>query len=129
MHRRPWVWSARILLCALFGLSAGRARADGMSCGSRLVSEGDAPYEVRSLCGSPDAENQWVEYRALRRWISTPCFVQQGVVRCGYVEEVVVPVAVEQWLYDFGPHSLVRYLTFEQGRLSRVTTGGYGTKS
>lgn len=126
MQRR--LWSIRIALCTLVCLNAASAHADGMRCGSKLVSEGDSPYQVRTVCGSPDSENQWVEYRTMRRWVSTPCFQDRGVVRCGYVEELVVPVAVEQWFYDFGPHSLVRHLTFEQGRLLRVATGGYGTK-
>ena len=37
-------------------------------------------------------------------------------------------VVIDEWTYDLGTHSLVRYLTFEQGRLLRVATGGYGNK-
>jgi hypothetical protein len=39
-----------------------------------------------------------------------------------------VQVTIDEWLYDFGPSVLVKTLTFEQGRLLRVETGGYGTK-
>lgn len=33
----------------------------------------------------------------------------------------------EEWVYDFGPRSLVRILTFRGGRLIGTETGGYGS--
>jgi len=35
-------------------------------------------------------------------------------------------VRVELWTYDFGPRSNARRLEFEDGRLARIVTGGYG---
>jgi hypothetical protein len=34
---------------------------------------------------------------------------------------------IDEWIYDFGPETFVRYLTFVDGRLFRVDTGSYGT--
>ena len=126
MHHRSWIMS--IVLCALGWLATSTALAD-MRCEGKLVSEGDTQYEVRSRCGSPDQSTQRVEQRMVRRWVSAPCQrLPTGQVQCGYLEEQIVQVTVEEWLYDLGPHSLIRFLTFEQGRLVRVTTGSYGVK-
>lgn len=110
-------------------LSAGSALADGMRCGSRLVSQGDSIGEVRSICGQPDATSQRKELRSVRRWVDGPCVNDRGTIRCGYLEERTVEVVIDEWMYDFGPSALIRHLTFEQGLLLNVATGGYGTKT
>ena len=125
---RPSVRSLSLLLALLGWIAAAPAHADGMRCGNRLVSDGDLTAEVRSRCGAPDAANQRVELRTVRRYVDGPCFNDRGTVRCGHVEERTIEVIIDEWMYDFGPHALVRYLTFEQGRLVRTATGGYGTK-
>jgi hypothetical protein len=123
----------RALLTSLavvtLSLVSGSAFADGMRCGSRLVSDGDPIGEVRSVCGAPDASAQRKELRAVRRWVDGPCVNDRGTVRCGYLEERMVEVVIDEWMYDFGPSALIRHLTFEQGRLIHVATGGYGTKT
>jgi hypothetical protein len=111
---------------SLFGVS--RARADGMRCGSKLVSDGDSMLEVRNICGAPDQATQRVEMRVMRRWVDAPCYPGRSEPRCGYMEEYAVPVVLDEWLYDFGPQVLIRTVTFESGRLIRLTTGGYGNK-
>lgn len=124
--RRPlavfWV------LAAFCAWSPGSAQADGMRCGSRLVSEGDLLYEVRQRCGDPDAMSQRVEYRTVRTFVNGPCYQEQGQLRCGQVIERTVEVVIDEWVYDKGEHKFVRYLTFEQGRLANVRTGRYGSK-
>jgi hypothetical protein len=119
-----------LLLSALgaFGPVA-TAYADGMRCGTRLVSDGDSLYEVRERCGDPEAARQRTELRTVRQYIDGPCFQDRGVLRCGQVVERVIEVVIDEWTYDFGPHQLIRHLTFEQGRLLRVGTGSYGTKT
>jgi hypothetical protein len=104
------------------------AQADGMRCGSRLVSEGDYLYEVRERCGEPDAASQHTELRTVREFVSGPCYQEQGQLRCGRVIERTVEVVIDEWVYDKGTHKFVRYLTFEQGRLAKVRTGRYGSK-
>lgn len=121
----------RAIALSLLGLgllSAQPALADGMYCGSRLVSEGDSTGRVRGVCGDPAAANQRVELRTVRRYVDGPCVADRGAIRCGHVEEHTVQVTIDEWMYDFGPSVLVKTLTFEQGRLLRVESGGYGTK-
>lgn len=114
-------------VCASF--SPLIASADGMRCGSRLVSEGDTLYDVRSVCGEPVAASRRVEYRTIRQHVAGPCVPQNGQVRCGYIEERTIEVVIDEWTYDLGSNKFIRYLTFEQGRLRDVQTGRYGNKS
>ncbi|MDB4987102.1 MAG: hypothetical protein JWN04_2280 [Myxococcaceae bacterium] len=124
---RSLVFSA-VACTAVLGHVPGTAHADGMRCGSRLVSDGDSMFEVTERCGQPDAATQHVELRTVRSYVEGPCFKENGVLRCGTVIEQTVQVIVDDWTYDFGPDSLVRHLTFEQGKLLRLKTGGYGSK-
>ena len=105
-----------------------RADGDGMRCGTKLVSSGDSLLQVQDRCGAPDAASQRTELRIVRSWISVPCFKESNVIRCGQWVEQAVTIVIDDWTYDFGPSSLIRFLTFEQGKLQRVATGGYGNK-
>ena len=104
------------LLVAL--LFAPSARADGFSCGNRIVTEGMELYQVRNVCGEPA---QITRTTILRR----PIVWVRG--RPYYASNEELPVPVETWLYDFGPQRLMRKLRFEDGVLARVDTLGYGT--
>ena len=119
----------RVLLCAAACLSAAApAHAAGMRCGTKLVSDGDLAYQVRAICGSPDAQALRIETRLVSQWVNGPCVPAGATMRCGYLTQVAVQVVVDEWTYDFGPHQFVHHLTFEQERLARVETGGYGVK-
>ena len=114
------------LACALF--LGGAARADGMQCGDNLVTSGDSLYQVRSICGDPDAAYHRIEYRTLRHRVAAPCVRDNGKVRCETIVEQTVEVHIDEWTYDFGKDRFIEYLTFEQGQLVRVTEGSYGHK-
>jgi hypothetical protein len=109
-------------------LRVPRAHADELSCHDRLVSIGDSGYQVQSLCGAPD----WVEHRSASRTVRRPatvlCRVGYGVGQCPGVVDDRVEVSVDEWTYDFGPDRFIEYLTFEQGKLVAVRSGGYGHK-
>jgi hypothetical protein len=118
----------RVLALVCASVSPQIALADGMRCGSRIVSEGDTLYDVRSVCGEPVASSQRVEYRTIRQHIPGPCVPQSGQMRCGHFEERTIEVVIDEWTYDLGSNKFIRYLTFEQGRLRDVQTGRYGNK-
>jgi hypothetical protein len=117
-----------LVLLSLFLAVAGplTARADsGFRCRSgRLVSVGDRMLEVRNRCGDPDAISTRIEKRRIKhrytRWV--------GGVQESVVEEVEVDVPLDEWTYDLGPSSFVRYVLFENGAIVDVSTGGYGAK-
>lgn len=123
--RAPWSgWLGAALLSAL-GLFAAPVAADGMSCGNRLVTKGDSLYQVRSICGEPDDARRRVETRTERRRVQVPC--EHGS-RCERTVEHTIDVVVDEWTYDFGRQRFLRFLTFVDGRLAAIQTGGYGSR-
>ncbi|MBK6846166.1 MAG: DUF2845 domain-containing protein [Proteobacteria bacterium] len=102
------------LLCAI-GLSStlGARGASGttFSCRRGLVAEGDRLAQVLRKCGPPTHRDRRVEER-------------REVAPSGRVSRT--QVTIDEWTYDLGPSSLIRILLFEDGRLDRVDTGGYG---
>ncbi len=119
-------WWHPTLAALGIALGADDAWADGMRCGSRLVSKGDSTYVVRSRCGEPDDATRRVETRTERRRVRVAC--GRGDALCDRVQEVSTDVVVDEWIYDFGPQQFVRYLTFFDGKLTRVETGSYGSE-
>lgn len=106
-------------------LLAGDVHADSLSCKSRIVSTGDSTYQVRSVCGEPDAITRRVEMRTVRHSVPVPC---HGGQSCWRTVERTLEVIVDEWTYDFGRRRFIQYLTFENGRLERVVSGSYGHK-
>jgi hypothetical protein len=72
-------------------------RALAFYCGSRLVSVGDSKGEVAARCGKPASKEGRPSGKG------------------------------EEWIYDFGPESLIQILTFKGGKLTEIKTGGYGS--
>ncbi len=104
------------------------ARADGLRCGSKIVSSGARPHEVRAKCGDPDAVDQRVEYETLRRRVRVPCPHNSPRAVCEMEEQYTVTHTVDTWTYDFGPRRFVHYVVFVDSSLARVETGSYGVK-
>lgn len=104
------------------------ALADGMRCGGKLVSSGDASHLVRAKCGAPQNVEQRTETETMRKRIVVPCrgFAPGGV--CVDEQEYTVTHQLETWTYDFGTQRLVHYATFVDGALRDVRTGGYGSR-
>ena len=125
-------WVALCLALAAGGAVHGSpspAHADGMRCGTQLVSDGDPMYEVKNLCGTPDQMSQRIERRVVTRVVQGTCYDPRGLpYQCSTFVQETVEILLDEWFYDFGRSALVRTVVFESGRLVRVTTGGYGTK-
>lgn len=125
MLKRTRRWLVLVSFLLTLG-GAGKAWADeGFRCGTgKLVSVGDRMFDVRDRCGEPDAVSSRVERRKVKyrvnRWIYG---VQESVV-----EEREVEIPIEEWTYDLGPRSFVRYVVFENGTVVNVATGRYGRK-
>ena len=97
-------------------------------CGTQLVSEGDTKYEVAHKCGDPQNIESWEEDHiqtdyGLRReydnrsgrynWYRAPFLVNEKV-------------RIEEWTYNPGPTEFIRYLRFENGILTNISTGDKG---
>ena len=111
--------SLRMFVLAVFvclGL-AGFARSAlaeaTFRCGSGLlVSVGDHMGEVQAKCGTADFVTQRLE----RRKSVSP------------IGEQIAEIVIDEWMYDFGPRAFIHYVTFENARVIKISSSGYGTK-
>ena len=78
-------------------------------CGSRIITIGDRKYDVLRKCGKPSHTEAWEEVRLLRDF-----------------GDEAITVTVDDWVYNLGSTYFIRYLRFENGRLTRITVGDYG---
>jgi hypothetical protein len=122
LSKRVKKWRAPILsasFAAIFAPALGAAPALAFYCGHALVKEGDYVPQVAQKCGEPDYRSSHVELRSVR--------LGSGYNQPGLDLFNTVQVNVDEWTYDFGPHYLMQFLTFENGRLVSIRTLGYGT--
>jgi hypothetical protein len=80
-------------------------------CGDRIISTGDTTGEVLAKCGEPF-------YRTSHNEELWEPLGQTGSRK--------VVVTVEEWTYNFGPQRFLRIITFRNGKVVDVRTGGYG---
>jgi hypothetical protein len=96
-------------------------RVSDLGCGSEIVSTGDRNYDVLRKCGEPAHTEVWAEER-IRRDFGYLFEENQHRVPL-FVRELVM---TEEWEYNFGPQRFLRYLRFENGRLTKISLGDYG---
>jgi hypothetical protein len=78
------------------------------SCGVNDIDPGLTKFELLLRCGQPAASEAWTEFRG---------------DRLGDVYTYPVSVRVEEWIYSFGTHQFIRYVTLVNGRVTDVDTG------
>jgi hypothetical protein len=107
----------RIVVVVLTATMGGAlAQPWALDCDGRLVSKGQVPWEVQAICGEPTQVYDTVEA------ILQPVYDPFGRV----VDHLPVAVPKSVWTYNFGPSRLVYILTFRNGKLAHIETGGYG---
>jgi hypothetical protein len=90
----------------------GKGAAPGQhECTEQVLSIGDAMSDVVAKCGDPYLKDVHEE-EFTERLVS-------GEVRKTFV-------TVEEWTYNLGPNRFTRILTFRNGKLVNIRTGGYG---
>jgi hypothetical protein len=109
----------KVLIVALVMSLAYVPPVKALRCGHDLVPEKASFSEVRRICGSPADIEQWVEYRS----VGIPSGYHDSI----YVNPIIIPVAVVEWTYNFGPTRFMRVLRFEGGHLKsiRLSERGY----
>jgi hypothetical protein len=112
--------SALLILLLLLACSVS---ASDFRCGSHIISPGDRKFDVLRKCGNPDNVEVREEVR-IKRDLGAQLFLP-GEEPPGFVFPREL-VTVEEWEYNLGPQRLIRYLTFENSRLIKITTGDYG---
>lgn len=84
-----------------------------LRCNRQLVSEGDYTMQVVQKSGEPDYTERRVEYRGTRLRGS-------GWNPPGLAFETLIPVNIDEWIYNFSPQQFVQLLVFQNGRLARI---------
>jgi hypothetical protein len=105
---------AVVVLTAVVLGPAGIGHA--LDCGGRLVSEGASPWDVQAICGDPAQVSDTIGI------VLKPVYDPHGRV-AGHVP---VGVPKQVWTYNFGSSRLMYILTFLEGPLVKIDTGGYG---
>jgi hypothetical protein len=103
----------RGLFTLIFCLAGLLAYQDAFAfrCGNKLVSKGDAKITVLDKCGKPDSIDRWSE-----ELIDQPdTDAEHRVLRIN-----------ERWVYNPGPAQFIRIVTFVDGRVTTIETGGRG---
>jgi hypothetical protein len=101
--------------------------AAAFRCGSKLVKDGMHEQEVVALCGEPTSRHH-VGY-ALRgldpgsRRLGSPGWSASYFPGYGVF---TVEVVITEFIYNLGPHKLMRRLVFEGGYLVNIDTLGRG---
>jgi Protein of unknown function (DUF2845) len=107
----------RMPVVALTAVMLGAAGiVHALDCEGRLVSVGASPWDVQTICGDPAQVSDTVEI------VLKPVYDPQGHV-AGHVP---VGVRKQVWTYNFGSSRLMYMLTFLDGALVKIDTGGYG---
>lgn len=102
---KAWTWMAAAVVLAAWSDVASA----GLTCGRTVVLPGASKSEVLAKCGEPSGRRSMVGGgKATKR--------RSGAGGGGR----------EIWIYDLGSRQLVRYLTFDKGRLVGIEFGGYG---
>ena len=112
--QKTWVCCAVLILLVLGSWQSAAA----LWCENRLVSSGDTAAEVLFKCGPPTVQQQ----RDEEIEVLAPVFFRSKQV---LVTRRIL-VTVEEWIYNFGPHSLLYVLTLHNGRVTKIHTRGYG---
>jgi hypothetical protein len=105
---------ATVVLTAVMVGAAGIGHA--LDCEGRLVSMGASPWDVQSICGDPAQVSDTIEI------VLKPVYDPQGRV----AGHLAVGVPKHVWTYNFGSSRLMYILTFLDGALVKIDTGGYG---
>ncbi|HEX3396749.1 MAG TPA: DUF2845 domain-containing protein, partial [Steroidobacteraceae bacterium] len=72
-----------------------------LRCSDKIIDKGRSRAEVAALCGKPVQVDNTTPYEG-------------------------AAVAIEIWIYNFGPNQLMARIRFEDGIVANIETLGYG---
>lgn len=103
------------LAVMLFAAPAIATDMETMICRNGIVSKGDLQAEVIVKCGEPAQKTEREEKR-----------FDKIKDTHGKERTSVSIVTVNDWTFNFGPNEFMQRLLFENGRLVRIESLGYG---
>ncbi|GAW68786.1 hypothetical protein GPEL0_01f5277 [Geoanaerobacter pelophilus] len=103
-----------MMLSLLVAAPAWGTENPTMICPSGIASIGDYQAEVLGKCGEPAVKAQREERRFEK--------VREG----GREKTLSTTVTVDEWTFNFGPREFMQLVLFENGRVKRIESLGYG---
>lgn len=100
---------AAILSLSLF-LFFPAGKVLGLPCRGQIVNTGEAMAEVAAKCGEAALKEQ--------RTVSVKETDKSGTL--------ATTTTIDEWTYDFGPEELMQMYRFENGKLTEISSIGYG---
>lgn len=95
-----------------YGYSKGATQIQ-RECSEQIVSIGDSKSDVLAKCGDPT----WKDKRQEEFKEKLDSGLERNVF-----------VTIEEWTYNLGSNRFVRILTFRNGKLVDIKSGGYGSE-
>lgn len=112
------------------------AEVHAMRCDGKIISEGEYQFNVLARCGAPAYKRKYTDVVTLSKEVtivgnpSHPDNLGKKHLREHSKEQTLTrPIEIEEWVYNFGPNKLLQILTFVEGKLEKIESGGYGTKT
>ena len=105
--------NGRVVDILLGGYGFAKEETNQFQCSAQNVSVGDTAADVLSKCGEPIAKNEHEETTSER--------LDDGTVRKVYI-------TVAEWTYNFGPDKFIRIITFRNGTVVNIQSGGRGSE-
>jgi len=97
----------------------------GLRCDGRIVQIGDKTSQVANKCGQPDHIEYSQEERIRANYYSMHRYSRSKAYRhLPFIAKETIQI--EEWTYNFGPTKFIRYLSFENDRLTKIELGDKG---
>ena len=113
-----------IALVMCFSMSAA---AESLRCGEALIGEGTTQAEVAARCGQPSQiQRQTLYGEGAAALPGAPLPGNGPPVLPGVVTRSGSGMAVETWIYNFGPNRLMQSIRFENGVVVKIESLEYG---
>ena len=113
-----------LILVALPASADEETPSSTMICGIYVISLADRQPDVARKC-EPTYVQSWEEERIKRDYYQNiPAQTPEELSQVPLFMKEYIPV--QEWTYNFGPTRFIYYLRFENGRLTRITSGDYG---
>jgi hypothetical protein len=117
------LWTLMIILTLMLPL---KAFGDGsFRCKGHIISTGDDKTKVLEMCGEPEHNEKWEEWRYVEVINDEDVTVYNDDI---YRKKIMVKklFRIERWVYNFGPTQFKRYLKFWNNKLINIETGDKG---
>jgi hypothetical protein len=120
--RQSAITTIALILC--LPLSAA---AESLRCGEALIAEGTTQAEVAARCGQPSQiQRQTLYSDGATALPGGPLPGNGPPLLPGVVTRSGSEMAVETWIYNFGPNRLMQSIRFENGVVVKIESLRYG---